>query len=112
MIAERKNAEKIRNNKDSLMNQLTSRINGLMKGCINASFHTRCMIDGIVMSKIGSLINIWGGAQQCLIIDLQVQQLVAARAVCGPGCWRWSRTKLLNRTGWSSFVQFFRFSRQ
>ena len=34
----------IRDNKESLMNQLTSRINGLRKVCRNASFKTRCMI--------------------------------------------------------------------
>ena len=96
----------IRDDKESLMNQLTSRINGLRKVCNNASFQTRCMIaNGIVMSKIVYLINIWGGAQQYLINALQVQQLVAARAVCGPGCWRWSRAKLLNRTGWLSVRQ-------
>ena len=57
------------------------------------------------MSKIVYLITIWGGAQQYLLNALQVQQLVAARAVCGPGCWRWSRTKLLSRTSWLSVRQ-------
>ena len=57
------------------------------------------------MSKIVYLISVWGGAQQYLINALQVQQLVAARAVCGSGCWRWSRTKLLNKTGWMSVRQ-------
>ena len=96
----------IRDDKESLMNQLTSRINGLRKVCRNASFETRCMIaNGIVLSKIVYLISVWGGAQQYLINALQVQQLVAARAVCGSGCWRWSRTKLLNKTGWMSVRQ-------
>ena len=96
----------IRDDKESLMNQLTSRINGLRKVCRNANFETRCMIaNGIVMSKIVYLISVWGGAQQYLINALQVQQLVAARAVCGSGCWRWSRTKLLNKTGWMSVRQ-------
>ena len=57
------------------------------------------------MSKLVYLITIWGGAQQYLINALQIQQLVAARAVCGPGCWRWSRSKLLDRTGWMSVRQ-------
>ena len=32
------------------------------------------------------LITLWGGAQQYLLRALQVQQLVAARTVCGVGC--------------------------
>ena len=96
----------IRDDRESLLNQLTSRINGLRKVCINGSFETKCMIaNGIVMSKIVYLITVWGGAQQYLVNALQVQQLVAARAVCGPGSWRWSRTKLLNKTGWMSVMQ-------
>ena len=96
----------IRDDKESLLNQLNSRINGLRKVCSNASFKTRCMIaNGIVMSKLVYLITIWGGAQQYLINALQIQQLVAARAVCGPGCWRWSRSKLLGRVGWMSVRQ-------
>ena len=61
--------------------------------------------NGIEMSKLVYLLTIWGGAQQYLINALQIQQLVAARAVCGPGCWRWSRSKLLGRVGWMSVRQ-------
>ena len=54
----------LRDNKESLMNQLTSRINGLKRVSRNTSFGTRLMIaDGIVMSKLTYLITLWGGAQ-------------------------------------------------
>ena len=70
------------------MNQLTSRINGLKRVSHNTSFGTRLMIaDGLVLSKLTYLITLWGGAQQYLLNALQVQQLSAARVVCGFGCW-------------------------
>jgi hypothetical protein len=96
----------LRDDKESLINQLTSRLNGLRRVCVNASFGTRLMVaNGIVMSKLVYLITLWGGAQQYLMSALQVQQLVAARAVCGVGCWRWSRRKLLDKVGWLSVRQ-------
>ena len=96
----------IRDDKESLLNQLTSRLNGLRKVCANASFSTRLMVaNGIVMSKLVYLITVWGGAQQYLMDALQVQQLVAARAVCGAGCCRWSKRKLLGKAGWLSVRQ-------
>ena len=96
----------LRDDKESLINQLTSRLNGLRRVCVNASFGTRLMVaNGIVMSKLVYLITLWGGAQQYLMSALQVQQLVAARAVCGVGCWRWSRRKLLDKVGWLSVSQ-------
>ena len=96
----------IRDDKESLLRQLISRINGLKRVCVNASFQSRCMVaNGIVMSKLVYLITVWGGAQQYLINALQVQQLAAARAVVGPRCWRWSKAKLLNSIGWLSVRQ-------
>jgi hypothetical protein len=61
--------------------------------------------NGIIMSKLVYLITLWGGAQQYLMNALQVQQLVAARPVCGVGCWRWSKRKLLDKVGWLSVRQ-------
>ena len=89
----------IRDDNESLINQLTSRLNGLRRVRVNASFGTRLMVaNEIVMSKLVYLTTLWGGAQQFLMSALQVQQLVAARAVCGVGCWRWSR-----RTRWAGY---------
>ena len=61
--------------------------------------------NGAVMSKLVYLISVWGGAQQYLLKALQVQQLTAARTVCGPGSRYWSRMKLLKRVGWLSVRQ-------
>ena len=67
----------IRDDKESLISQLTSRLNGLKRMSVNASFGTKLMVaNGIVMSKLVYLITLWGGAQQYLINALQVQQLV------------------------------------
>ena len=96
----------LRDHEQSLMKQLTSRINGLRRVCWNASFGTKLMVaNGIVMSKIMYLITLWGGAQQYLLGALQVQQLAAARVVCGFGCWGWSKKKLLDKVGWLSIRQ-------
>ena len=96
----------LRDHKGSLLRQLTSRMNGLKKVSVNASFSTRLMIaNGVVMSKLAYLITLWGGAQQYLLDAIQVQQLAAARVVCGYGCYRWSRRKLLDKVGWLSVRQ-------
>ena len=96
----------IRDSKSSLMSQLTNRINGLRKVSINASFYTKLMIaNGVVMSKLTYLITLWGGASQYLINGLQVQQLAAAKIVCGFGSWRWSKRQLLSKVGWLSVKQ-------
>lgn len=96
----------IRDHDHSLMKQLTGRINGLRRVCGSASFGTKLMVaNGIVMSKLMYLITLWGGAQEYLLSALQVQQLSAARAVCGFGSWGWTRKKLLDRVGWLSVRQ-------
>ena len=53
----------LQGHKASLMTQLCSRLNGLKKVCVNASFRTRLMIaNGVFMSKLSYLIILWGGA--------------------------------------------------
>ena len=75
----------IRDGKKSLTKQLTSRINGLKRLARNSTFSTRLMLaNGVVMSKLVYLITVWAGAKQYLLKGLQVQQLTAARVVCGP----------------------------
>ena len=96
----------IRDHKNSIMKQLTSRINGLKKIARNSTFNTRLMVaNGVVMSKLVYLITVWGGAQQYLLQGLQVQQLTAARTVCGFYSRSWSRKKLLDRLNWLSIRQ-------
>ena len=83
------------------MKQLTGRINGLRRVCLNASFQTKLKVaNGVVMSKLTYLITLWGGAQQYLLSALQVQQMTAPRAgqcvglVAGAGARRGCWTKL------------------
>ena len=64
----------IQNNQGSLMAQITSRINGLKRIARSSSFRTRRMVaDGIVISKLVYLINLWGGAQLILQKAIYVQ---------------------------------------
>ena len=93
----------IRDSKDSLMKQITGRMNGLKKVAGNSTFKTRLMLaNGVIMSKVLYLITVWGGAQQYLLKGLQVQQLTAARTVCGFSSKFWSKKKLLDKLGWLS----------
>ena len=55
------------------------------------------------------LITLWGGAQHYLLNALQVQQLTAARTVCGAQSWRWNKGRLLRRVGWMSVRQLIEF---
>ena len=81
----------IRDSDNSIMKQLTSRINGLKKIASNSTFNTRLMVaNGVIMSKVVYLITVWGGAQQYLVKALQVQQRTAARTVCGFYCRGWT----------------------
>ena len=74
--------EHVKDGEFSLQRQLTSRINALMKISFAASFATRKMIaNGIVISRIIYVIQIWGGASEYLIKILQVLQNKAARFV-------------------------------
>ena len=66
------------------MKQLTGRIHGLRRVCFKASFKTKLKVaNGVVMIKLTYRITLWGGTQQYLPSALQVQQMTAARAVCG-----------------------------
>ena len=96
----------LRDSSKSVIKQLTSRINGLKKISKNATFNTRLMVaNGAVMSRLVYMISVWGGAQKYLLRALQVQQLNAARTVCGFLSRFWSKRKLLSRVGWLSVRQ-------
>ena len=88
-----------------MIRQLTSRINGLCLISSRASFSTRLMVaNGIVMSKLCYLIQLWGGAEDYLIQALQIVQNRAARAVTGCS-WFTPIGRLLARCGWLSVKQ-------
>jgi hypothetical protein len=89
----------------SLVKQLTSRINGLSMLSARTSVKTRLMVaNGIVISKICYLIQLWGGCDNYLIRPLQVLQNRAARLVTGCG-WFTPKRKLLKMCNWLSIKQ-------
>ena len=95
----------IQGSEQSLVKQLTSRINGLVKVSINASKETRLMVaNGIFMSKLCYLIQVWGSCEKYLIKILQVLQNKAARLVTGKS-WFSSTRRLLKDCNWLSVQQ-------
>ena len=70
-----------------------------------SSFQTRLMVaNGIVISKLCYLIQLWGGCDEYLLKPLQVLQNRAARAVTGWG-WFTPKRKLLKKCNWLSIKQ-------
>ena len=89
----------------SLISQLSSRINGLSLISTRANFKTRLMIaNGIVLSKLCYLIQLWGGCEDYLVRALQVVQTRAARIVCQRPWFTPTRT-LLTSCNWLSVRQ-------
>ena len=66
----------------SLVRQLTSRINGLCLISSRATFATRLMgANGVVISKLCYLIQLWGGAEAYLLKSYKIEQLERLPAV-------------------------------
>ena len=98
----------VRDAEGSVMKQLITRVNGVKKLTHKADFKTKLMIaNGIVMSKLTYGLALWGNCQGYLKKALQVQQLTAARAVCGYHSYYWSTSKLLSTCGWLSVNQLY-----
>ena len=96
----------IRDAEGSVLKQMITRVNGLKKLTHKADFQTKLMIaNGIVMSKMSYGLAMWGNCQGYLRKALQVQQLKAARAVCGYRSYYWSTRRLLSTCGWLSVNQ-------
>ena len=89
----------------SLVRQLTSRMNGLTKVSSRAPFSTKLMVaNGIFMSKLCYLIQLWGGCEKYLIQALQIIQNRAARVVTGKS-WFTPVRRLLKDCRWLSVQQ-------
>ena len=74
--------EHVFGNEKSMVKMITSRINALLKISWSADFKTRKMIaNGIVMSRIVYLIQVYGNASDYLLGFFQVLQNKAARIV-------------------------------
>ena len=95
----------IRDSDQSLLKQLNSRVNGLSIVSARADLETRLMVaNGLVMSKLCYLIQLWGGCEGYLLHSLQVLQNRAARSVTG---WpRFTSTRrLMAACGWLTVKQ-------
>ena len=92
-------------NKKSLIRQLGTRLNALQKICQTADFKTRKMFaDGLFMSKLTYLIQVWGGCEDFLVKCLQVVQNKAARLVTNRSIYTPTKV-LLKECGWLSVSQ-------
>ena len=68
--------ENIRDNKKSINRMVSSRLNALVKVCQVSNFKTRLMIaNGIIMSKLIQLIQLWGGTHSFLLSFLQGEKI-------------------------------------
>ena len=97
--------EQVKGNSGSIFNSVVSRVNALRKLSHYASFKARKMIaNGIIISRLTYLIEVWGGCPDYLLDMLQSVQNRAARIVCNS----WDRTptkSLLRSCGWLSIRQ-------
>ena len=91
--------------KDSIIKQLRSRVNGLSLISSRATFGTRLMVaNGLIVSRICYLIQLWGGCDNYLLHPLQVLMNKAARIVTGYN--RYTSTKrLMTKCKWLSIKQ-------
>ena len=90
---------------ESVIRQLTSRVNGLCLISDKSTFETRLMVaNGIILSKLSYLIQLWGGCDDYLLSALQIQQNRAARVVAGLS-WFTPITVLLRKCKWLSVRQ-------
>ena len=95
----------LKDNEFSVHRQLTSRINSLKKISYSASFQNRKMIaNGIVISRIIYVIQLWSGTSEYLLSMLQILQNKAARFVTKLDIFTSQKTLLL-QCGWLSVRQ-------
>ena len=89
----------------SLVSQLTGRINALSKVAGSAPNKTRLMVaNGIFMSKLVYLIQLWGNSDKYLLKTIQILQNRAATVVTGKNWWTPVR-RLLQECKWLSVKQ-------
>ena len=98
-------SEHLRDNEKSLLKCLNTRLYALAKISHIAPFKTRKMIaNGIFLSKLIYLIQVWGGCSEFLLSFLQILQNRGARYVTKLG-WFTPVSTLLNHCGWLSVRQ-------
>ena len=97
--------EHIQTNEQSLIRQLTSRLNALKKLAVNAPFKTRLLAaNSVFTSVLTYLIPLWCASEGYLIKSLQVVQNKVARCVT-KASWFTATRQLLKQCGWMSVRQ-------
>ena len=95
----------VRDHKKSVISTLKTKNNALSIISSYSSFKVRKMLaNGMIMSHILYLIQLYGGCSEELLYALQVQQNRAARMVCKRP-WYTSTKELLLQTGWLNVKQ-------
>ena len=95
----------VKNGSSSIISQLAGRLSGLKK-LQQADFKSKLAVaTAVIKSKIQYLLPLYGGAPDYLMRAIQVQQLKAARFVCGYNSFYWSTHKLLKTCGRLSIKQ-------
>ena len=90
---------------ESVIRQLTSRVNGLCLISDKSTFETRLMVaNGIILSKLSYLMQLWRDCDEYLLSALQTQQNRAARIVSGLS-WFTPVRVLLSKCKWLSVRQ-------
>ena len=96
-------------NDQSMLRQLSSRINGLAMISPNSDFNTRLMVaNGIVMSKLCYMIQLWGGCEEYLLKSLQIQLNKTARLVTRLPYYTSSK-RLMQMCGWMTVKQLVKY---
>ena len=99
----------VMDNDQSMIRQLSSRINGLAMISSNADFNTRLMVaNGIVMSKLCYMIQLWGGCEEYLLNSLQIQLNKTARLVTRLPYYTSSK-RLMQMCGWMTVRQLVKY---
>ena len=87
--------------KDSLLNQLNSRINALKKLVkISDQKFSINLANGLFMSKLTYGIQVWGLGPKYLLQKVQVLQNKAARTVLGYKAFKLNTKELLDKVNW------------
>ena len=99
----------IRDSEKSMLRILTSKLNALRKVAFYSSFKTRKMIaQGIIMSNLCYLVQLYGSSSDYLLSLLQVVQNAAARVVTRLP-WCTPTSTLLLQCGWLTVKQMVHF---
>ena len=98
-------SDHVRDNDESLVKALTTRLSAIKKVARLTSFQNRKMLaEGIFTSKLSYLIALWGGCGAGMLRTLQIIQNKVARTVARVD-WSTPTQDIFNQCGWLSVTQ-------